>query len=298
MKYLFLLFFVTAILLSGSTQAPALTIYETEGNNSFASAQSIDSFFSVNSNPNVFGTLPTVSILASNGGYTDVDYYRFTVGGTGIGYFDIDDVTVTDLMVDLETTLSLFDGSYNLLAADFDTLNYPEDPGSVSTFDSFLGIYNFVNPGVYYIAVSNQGNKPLSLGTFGGNLGRPDCELPACDPSNPWADLYNGGRFYLGDSGATEVGTSNGDWASGNYTLHVTIANPVPEPSTMILLIVGLISFLVVIKGRQYQSRFAAFLPHSESGNLSLTFLKYSLASCIFRISKCASPTRYITSGK
>lgn len=245
-KTLLFLLFISALLFGVSSQGYALTISEIEGNDSYASAQVIDPYFSINSNPNVFGVLPTVSISGSNGATTDVDYYRFTVASAGIGYFDIDDVTMTGFNVDLETTLSLFDSGHNLLAADVDTLNYPEDPGSISSFDSFLGVYTFVNPGIYYIAVSNQDNLPLSYGTLGGNLGRPDCALPACDPDNPWADFYNGGQYYLGDSGSTQVVTTNGNWSAGTYTLHVTIANPVPEPSTALLFGLGIIALLII----------------------------------------------------
>lgn len=249
-KTLLFLLFISALFFGVSSQGYALTISEIEGNNSFASAQGIDPYFSLNSNPNVFGTLPTVSIHGSNEAASDVDYYSFTVASAGIGYFDIDDVTMRIInnvsYADLETTLSLFDSSHNLLAADVDTWNYPEDPGSISSFDSFLGVYTFTNPGIYYIAVSNQDNHPLSYGTLGGNLGRPDCALPACDPDNPWADFYNGGQYYLGNSGPTQVATTNGNWDSGTYTLHVTIANPVPEPSTAFLFGLGIIALLII----------------------------------------------------
>ncbi|MBI5192125.1 MAG: PEP-CTERM sorting domain-containing protein [Nitrospirae bacterium] len=236
---------LTAIITAFSGNALATSIAEIEGNDSFASAQSIDAFFSINSNPNVFGTLPTVSIHGSNGAATDVDYYRFTVANTGIGYFDIDDVTKSGSLW-IGNSLSLYDSGHNLLAADFDTLNYDEDPGSVSTFDSFLGVYNFTNAGVYFIAVSTEYTSPGTPGTLGGNLGRPDCVMPACNPNNPPVDFRNGGKYYLGDSGPTSVNTTGASDAFGNYTLHVTIANPVPEPSTALLFGLGMITLLII----------------------------------------------------
>lgn len=228
-----------------SSQGHALPLFEIEGNDSFATAQNIDSSFSINSNPDVFGILPTVSILGNNCDCNDVDYYSFTVASAGIGYFDIDDVKMSGSLW-IGNSLSLYDSGHNLLAADFDTGNDPTDPGSDSTFDSFLGVYDFTNAGVYFIAVSTEYTSPGVTGTYVGNLGRPDCVLPACDPDAPWADLYNGGIQYLGDSGPTSVDTSGASDSFGDYTLHVTIANPVPEPSTALLFVLGIITLFFI----------------------------------------------------
>ncbi len=203
-----------------AASANATALLEVEGNDSFATAQDLSGYFSPASDPDIFGTLPTASVSGLNSTVSDVDYYSFYMSAAGIGYFDIDYG-----MYDVDTTLSLFDSGYNLLAYVDDS--GPEDPGSAHVYDSFLGVYTFTSGGLYYVAVTDYANFPVATGSYTGSLSRPDSEF--------------GGYSFAGDSGATYVDTSNGGgtYSGGDYTLHVSIENPgaqVPEPSTLLLL--------------------------------------------------------------
>lgn len=250
-KHILLLLIVTTIILSVSTQALALLLDESEGNDTYLTAQDIDSSFSISSNLDVFdtfGLLPTVSISGSNGAASDVDYYSFTVASAGmIGYFDIDDVTLSGNHVDLETALRLFNSSNNMLAADPDFRNSTtNDPGSVSSFDSFLGVYKFSLPGTYYIAVSFYDNVQLTP-PLGPYLPRPDCWTDnTCNPNNPPPVEYNGGIINsIPDSIVFGTPFPNTN-INQNYTLHVTVGTPVPEPSTALLFGLGIITLIII----------------------------------------------------
>ena len=202
------------------------SIFEVEPNDSFEEAQSLEGHFSIDFNKDIFNstTVPHVSVQATNGPtVNDVDYYSFSVAEAGqTGYFDIDYGLINGSYIDdVDTTLSLFDSSYNLLAFSDDSID--TDSGTVSIRDSFIGEYTFNAPGTYYIAVSNWGNYPTVEGTEVGPLFRPDG--------------VEAGVEYAGDSGPSAVTEGIGTWI-GDYTLHASLseaASPVPE-----LLIVSL----------------------------------------------------------
>ncbi|MEK6530975.1 MAG: PEP-CTERM sorting domain-containing protein [Deltaproteobacteria bacterium] len=209
-----------ALGLACTATANATALLEVEGNDSFATAQSLNGYFSPAADPDIFGSLPTASVSGLNSSASDVDYYSFSVVAAGIGYFDIDYG-----MYDVDTTLSLFDSGYNLLAYVDDS--WPEDPGTAHPYDSFLGTYTFTSGGLYYIAVTDYANFPLATGSYVSGLTSPGGAF--------------GGNAFAGDSGATSVNNTSGGFTlwGGDYTLHASIENPgaqVPEPSTLLLL--------------------------------------------------------------
>ncbi len=136
--------------LAAGAQAGTISEAEVAGlnqNGSIATAEFIPSTaFTVNSNPDVFGVLPTATVFGS-GGNGDVDVFRITVAQAGTAYFDIDGAG-------FDTMLSLFDAAGTLLAYNDDS---GSDAGSNSAQNSFLGSMTLA-AGDYFIAVSQYGN--------------------------------------------------------------------------------------------------------------------------------------------
>jgi hypothetical protein len=231
---------IASLLMGGTVSSVfASTINELEvngsaTNNTLSSAQVISgSSFTTNTNPNVFGSLPTVSIQGK-GGNGDVDFFSFVTRG-GKTYFDIDGALAA-----FDTILSLFNSKGKLIAFGDDSV--PPDPGSASDKDAFLGSID-LPPDTYYIAVSDFGNFPnaLSSGTGFSDLFRPDGAI--------------GGTAITGaTTGDTTFGTS-GTQGGQLYTLHISSAGSgaakVPLPGSLMLLSIGGVAFLASRK-RKY----------------------------------------------
>ena len=95
-----------------SSAASASVVAEVEGNDSLATAQNLDGYFTVGSDPNVTNaaTTPYVSVISGPGG-SNYDYYSFTVATAGsYGIFDIDFG-----MNEFDPWLTVFDAAGNLL---------------------------------------------------------------------------------------------------------------------------------------------------------------------------------------
>jgi hypothetical protein len=196
---------------------------EVESNDGFATAQSLDPGFSLSADSEIFWdtTYWHSTVLGTNAGSTDVDYYKFSVPTAGVtGFFDIDHG-----MYGVDTTLALFNAGESLLAYVDDSS--PADAGSAHSWDAFLGVYTFASAGTYYIAVSNYANFPLAYGTGVGSLLRPDG--------------YWGGTQLDGSSGPTTVSTGSGYYGAAPYELHASLsAIAIPEPSGLALCVLGL----------------------------------------------------------
>lgn len=126
------------------------TVNETEPNNSVGTAQNIDEFLSLNSNPDVdSSTIPHTSISATGDG--TFDYYSVTVQNPGSrGIFDIDNSAGGPNGID--TQIYLFDSQGNLLAGSDESSRARGAGGSTSTSDSYIN-YVFQSPGTYVIGV-------------------------------------------------------------------------------------------------------------------------------------------------
>ena len=195
-------------------------------NNTLATAQAIDyRAFTPNVNPNVFGSLPTATILGA-GGDNDVDFFSFQANG-GTVSFDIDNDPFT-----FDTFLSLFDSNGTLIALDDDSDSNPLDPGTEVYTDSFLGEFTLPSAGTYYIAVSQFLNSPTQYDFSNNNLGL----VPLARP-----DGESGGFSVFGVTAGDSSFFSSGDQLGLPYTLHISLSSPVPEPGSMALL-VGMMS--------------------------------------------------------
>jgi len=198
-----------ALLVPGPA-ARAATVLEAEAttgvntNNTLATAQFLNSaLFTPNADPNVFGSLPTATVLGLGGG--DVDFFSFSANA-GIAYFDIDDNPET-----FDTMVSLFDANGTLIG--FDDDSSPADPGSENGQDSFLGVFNLPASGTYYVAVSQFGNYPNGYSSITEtNLTRPDGEP--------------GGFAISGATFGKSTFQSAGNAGSSGYTLNISLGSP------------------------------------------------------------------------
>ena len=251
MKKLFMMLFAMCLIIGITPIADAAYISEIESNDSFATAQNLNGAFSLDSDSDIFwsDTYWHASVNAVYGaGYpNDVDYFNFTVGQAGItGFFDIDYGEYDSNSRDVDTVMALFDSSHNVMAVSDDSIAL--DPGTVDTYDSFIGVYTFANPGTYYLAVSDYWNLPGNgnddnWGTYAGYMTRPDnVFLDAGD----WSWIND---FSKGDSGPQEMYTLSGSSSYiGDYVLHASLSERptqvVPEPATMMLFGSGLFGLL------------------------------------------------------
>ncbi len=138
-----------------------------------ASAQNIDSFFSLANEPLISSstTIPHVSIYGTGNG--TFDYYSFTVSTQGSrGIFDIDfGITGTGFFSrrGIDTELFLFDNAGNFLVGNNQSDISNGADGSLSLSDAYLE-YTFGTAGRYIIGVGEYD----SFGAYGGIT----CNLP------------------------------------------------------------------------------------------------------------------------
>lgn len=143
------------VVLLASGAALAFPVDEVEPNDSINQAQSIQSYFSLDSDPSIVSptTVPHATVYGADDGTRD--YYSFTANQAGVntmGTFDIDGASPN-----FEAYLTLYDANGNYLreAWSSDTV----DPGSANSSDPYLE-YTFPRAGTYYIAVSRDYGPP------------------------------------------------------------------------------------------------------------------------------------------
>jgi hypothetical protein len=199
--------------------ARADIIFNQETNDTFATAQVIPKeAFTREFNPyigtgggvsfvNTSTTIPHVTIVRPGTGETtaNFDFFRFRTFGSGIIVADIDNSQFPDkgIRTNLDTVLHLFDVAGNLLATNDNEVGV--GPGDLAPPNLIGGLLDsrietgILPAGDYIVAVA----KSPSFGSAGGNVTDP---IPAF----------------------------------GSYTLNLSAqANPIPEPSTLALLGVG-----------------------------------------------------------
>jgi hypothetical protein len=128
----------------------------------------------------------------------------------------------------------------------FDDDSLPEDAGTDSGFDSFLGVFTLPSAGTYYIAVTQFDNFPdggLTCPSF-SDLARPDGAF--------------GGFATVGCPAGVSTFRLNGVQPIDAlpYTMHVSLQSPVvatPEPTSFLLFGAGLLAF--AIWGRKRNSQ-------------------------------------------
>jgi len=170
--------------LSGA--ASASVVAEVEGNDSLATAQNLDGYFTVGSDPNVTNaaTTPYVSVI-SGPGESNYDYYSFTVATAGsYGIFDIDFG-----MNDFDPWLTVFDAAGNLLTTQ-DDLGYT-DPGSIHRYDPYLD-YTFATAGQYFVRVGSYPSNSAATGDYQLNVSLQSPAVPAVPEPSTWGMMLLG----------------------------------------------------------------------------------------------------------
>jgi hypothetical protein len=141
--------------------ALAASVNEVEPNDSIAQAQNIDSYFTLDSDPNITDSTTVPHATVDGTGNGTYDYYSFSVNQAGvstIGLFDIDGA-----WNGFDSYLWLYDSNGALLEQNDDA---PPDAGSApgpcsvqpGTCDSYIQ-YNFRSAGTYYIQVGSFSNE-------------------------------------------------------------------------------------------------------------------------------------------
>jgi Bacterial pre-peptidase C-terminal domain/PEP-CTERM motif len=154
-------------------QASAGVVLEVEGNDSIATAQSINGSFTLDASPdigditgaNTSTSIPHVTVRGLPGDGTR-DFYSFNVSSAGIlGIFDIDyALNAPGRPSGFDAWLNLFDSSGTILAQSDDGGTTAGAGGSFHPYDSFIQ-YTFANAGTYFIQVGNFPNQPQSGGS-------------------------------------------------------------------------------------------------------------------------------------
>ena len=166
MKQHYLIGLATGLFLVSMTGVAGATIItEVEANDTLATAQNVDSFFSMESNTDIFNSTinPWVSINATGDG--SYDYFSFTVAAGVTGYFDIDRG-----MNSTDTEIALWDFNGVVLEERDDRSDYQSwtDPGTVHHYDPSIS-YTFDTAGTYVIGVAEFYSRALS-GGWSGNV--------------------------------------------------------------------------------------------------------------------------------
>ena len=156
-----------AIFAALSTAALASPIASIEPNDTAASAQNIDAFFSLDFSPdigdttsNTSTTIPHVTVRAPREDEPTYDYYSFFATAGSLGIFDI------DYALDFggsDTWLALFapDGTTELAFNDDSNNTTFGAGGSTHPWDSYLQ-YTFAASGTYFIRVGDFPDTPTA----------------------------------------------------------------------------------------------------------------------------------------
>jgi hypothetical protein len=185
-------------------------VNELEPNNTLATAQNVDAFFTLDFSEdigdkvaNTSTTIPHVTVLGKGDATGDgsFDYYSFTTHlANSTVIFDIDHTKATN-PVALNTEILAFSPDGTFYGSNDDSPITYGALGSTTDLDSYLEV-TFANPGLYVIGVARYHSIPLG-------------------PPNPGI----GGTFLK---------------AGDEYTLQISVPQ-VPEPSTLVLATLGVL---------------------------------------------------------
>lgn len=212
---------VLGLLLTAAAPVLAGIVNETGGNNTIATAQNVDAFFTLDFNEdvgdkvaNTSTTIPNVTILGKGDATGDgsFDYYSFTTHAPNSKVvFDIDHTKWTN-NVPLDTQIFAFSPSGTFWGMNDNSDITWGALGSTRTEDSYLEV-TFPTAGLYVIGVGR--NNSIAIGPPNAGIA---------------------GTFLK---------------AGDEYTLQISV--PVPEPSTMALATLGV--FGVFAAGRRFRRR-------------------------------------------
>ena len=185
-------------------------------------ATNVDGSFGLGADANIYNdtTVAHTTVTGNlGGGSFDVNWYSFTGVAGATVYFDHDDINGGTLV---DSILALFRSSGELVA--FVDDSFPEDPGSTTGLNAFLGAYTLDASGTYYLGISGFANFPFSTGCANaGSLTSPGGNF--------------GGTAVSGCTGR-DFAYGGGSGNVGSYTLHISNSLPsngVPEPGSLLL---------------------------------------------------------------
>ncbi len=195
--------FAAVALVAASAVALASPVVST-GPNTFATAQNVNPFFSLDPSINIVNstTQPHVEV-SRNGGASGFDFYRFTTSSPGTITLDIDHLPPSLTPVNFDTMIHLFDSAGNPIATN--------DDNGFDTGDDTGG--------------------PAVGGVFNSNIGTG--VLPA-------GDYIVGVGAFFNTAGAGGQLSGNPVPQGGTYTLNISANANIPEPATLAIVGFGI----------------------------------------------------------
>lgn len=155
------------------TIASAAQVIELEPNDTIATAQNIDAFFSMEADPDIENstTRPHVTVVGLPGDGT-YDVFSFTAASNSFATFDIDYAYDINTRIGFDSYLTLYDGAGQQLRTNDDncgtfgdcTSALPGAGGSNYGLDSYFS-YSFSDAGTYFIEVGNCCKGPQAGGS-------------------------------------------------------------------------------------------------------------------------------------
>ena len=203
------------------------------GNDSITNALNIDDEYSLDADPDILDatTVPHVTITATGDG--TVHFYAFTVyGPDSIVTLDID-YGETGGAGSFNSFLELFDSAGNSVATN-DFFPFPGGAGGSTSNDDALISFLAVNPGTYYVAVSESGGAGVPVdATYELNVSAENNAITDPDIGDDILDGGMGDDMLFGGNGTDSAQYLFGNQADftvtdnmdGTYTVTDNVGN-------------------------------------------------------------------------